>query len=101
MNKIFKHKDRIDLSEHYYLESDSFRGVVLVEHFPAKRTNKKGETVEYTAEEKLYYPTVAQALEKFVFLKQIILPEVSEMLEVQKETLSILKEFKESYKNWD
>ena len=99
-NKIFKHKDRIDLSEHYYLESDSYKGVVLVEHFPAKRTNKKGETVEYTAEERFYYPTLAQALDKFVFLKQIILPEVSEMLEIQKETLAILKEFKERWKNW-
>ena len=100
MNNIFKHKDRVDLSEHYYLESDSFRGVVLVQHFLAKRTNKKGETVEYTAEERFYYPTLAQALDKFVSLRQIVLPEVSEMLEIQKETLGILKEFKELYKNW-
>ena len=100
MNSIFKHKDRVDLSEHYYLESDSYKGVVLVQHSPAKRTNKKGETVEYTAEERFYYPTLAQALDKFVALRQIVLPEVSEMLEIQKETLGILKEFKELYKNW-
>ena len=100
MNNIFKHKDRVDLSEHYYLESDSYKGVVLVQHSPAKRTNKKGETVEYTAEERFYYPTLAQALDKFVSLRQIVLPEVSEMLEIQKETLGILKEFKELYKNW-
>ena len=99
-NKIFKHKDRVDLSEHYYLESDSYKGVVLVQHSPAKRTNKKKETVEYTAEERFYYPTLAQALDKFVSLRQIVLPEVSEMLEIQKETLGILKEFKELYKNW-
>ena len=100
MNNIFKHKDRVDLTEHYYLTSDSFRGIVLVQHFPAQRTNKKGETVEYTAEERFYYPTLAQALDKFVSLRQIVLPEVSEMLEIQKETLGILKEFKELYKNW-
>ena len=99
-NKIFKHKDRVDLGENHYLESDSYKGVVLVEHFPAKRTNKKGETVEYTAEERFYYPTLAQALDKFVFLRQIVLPEVSEMLEIQKETLDILKEFKEKFRNW-
>ena len=99
-NNIFKHKDRVDLSEHYYLESDSYKGVVLVQHSPAKRTNKKGETVEYTAEERFYYPTLAQALDKFVSLRQIVLPEVSEMLKIQQETLDILKEFKESYKNW-
>ena len=100
MNNIFKHKDRVDLGENHYLETDSYKGVVLVQHFPAKRTNKKGETVEYTAEERFYYPTLAQALDKFVFLRQIVLPEVSEMLEIQKETLGILKEFKELYKNW-
>ena len=100
MNNIFKHKDRVDLSEHYYLTSDSFKGVVLVQHFPAKRTNKKGETVEYTAEERFYYPTLAQALDKFVSLRQIVLPEVSEMLEIQKETLDILKQFKDKFKNW-
>ena len=100
MNNIFKHKDRVDLTEHYYLTSDSYKGVVLVQHFPAQRTNKKKETVEYTAEERFYYPTLAQALDKFVSLRQIVLPEVSEMLEIQKETLDILKEFKELYKNW-
>ena len=100
MNNIFKHKDRVDLGENHYLETDSYKGVVLVQHFPAQRTTKKKETVEYTAEERFYYPTLAQALDKFVFLRQIILPEVSEMLEIQKETLAILKEFKEFYKNW-
>ena len=99
-NNIFKHKDRVDLSENHYLESDSYKGVVLVQHFPAQRTNKKGETVEYTAEERFYYPTLAQALDKFVSLRQIVLPEVSEMLEIQKETLDILKQFKEKFKNW-
>ena len=100
MNNIFKHKDRVDLGENHYLETDSYKGVVLVQHFPAQRTNKKGETVEYTAEERFYYPTLAQALDKFVSLRQIVLPEVSEMLEIQKETLDILKEFKERWKNW-
>ena len=100
MNNIFKHKDRVDLGENHYLETDSYKGVVLVQHFPAQRTNKKGETVEYTAEERFYYPTLAQALDKFISLRQIVLPEVSEMLEIQKETLGILKEFKELYKNW-
>ena len=65
-NKIFKHKDRVDLTEHYYLTSDSFRGIVLVEHFPAQRTNIKGESVEYTPEERFYYPTLDQELDKFV-----------------------------------
>ena len=100
MNNIFKHTDRVDLSENHYLETDSYKGVVLVQHFPAQRTNKKGETVEYTAEERFYYPTLAQALDKFVSLRQIVLPEVSEMLKIQQETLDVLKEFKEKFRNW-
>ena len=100
MNNLFKTVGKIDLDDNHYLESDSSWGISLVQHYPAKRTNKKGEIVEYTAEERFYYPTVAQALDKFVFLRQIVLPEVSEMLEIQKETLAILKEFKEKFKNW-
>jgi stalled ribosome rescue protein Dom34 len=101
MNNLFKTAGKIDLDENHYLESDGSWGVSLVQHFPAKRINKKGEETEYTATERYYYTTVAQALEKYVNLKQIILPEVSEMLEIQKETLVILKEFKERWKNWD
>ena len=100
MNNLFKTVGKIDLDDNHYLESDSSWGISLVQHYPAKRTNKKGEETDYTATERYYYTTVAQALEKYVNLKQIILPEVSEMLEIQKETLDILKEFKESYKNW-
>ena len=100
MNTIFKTKSKVEIDSNYYLVTDTFNGVCLVQHSPAKRTNKKKETVEYTAEERFYYPTLAQALDKFVFLRQIVLPEVSEMLEIQKETLDILKEFKEKFRNW-
>jgi len=100
MNKLFKTTGKIDLDDNHYLESDGSWGVSLVQHFPAKRNSKKGEETDYTATERYYYTTVAQALEKYVNLKQIILPEVSEMLKIQQETLNILKDFKEKYKNW-
>lgn len=100
MNNLFKTAGKIDLDGQFYLESDGSWGISLVQHYPAKRTNKKGEETDYTATERYYYNTVAQALEKYVNLKQIILPEVSEMLKIQQGTFSILKEFKENYKNW-
>ena len=101
MNNIFKKKDKVEIDSNFHLETDTFSGVCLVKSFPAKRKNKEGEETDYTATERFYYNTVAQALEKYVELKQIILPEISEMLEVQKQVLSILEDFKTKYKNWE
>ena len=101
MNKIFKKAERVEIDNSFYLETDSFKGVVLVHHFPATRKNKKGEEVQYTKEEKTYHATVAQALKKYTDLNQIILPTVEEMLEVQKEIFSTLRNFETLYKNWD
>lgn len=99
-NNLFKHRERVDLTENYYLESDGFKGIVLVQHSPATRKNKNGEETQYTAEERWYYPNLGLALEKFYSLRQIISPEVKEMLQVQKETIEILKDFKNKWKNW-
>ena len=102
MNNIFKQTktDMIKLDSNYYLTTDNFKGVCLVFHEMRKKENKKGVKTDFKYEEKYFYPTVGQALDKFVFLRQIVLPEVSEMLEIQKETLDVLKEFKERWKNW-
>lgn len=100
MNNCFKTKNKIILDDNFYLLSDSDSGIVLVKHYPATRTNKDGVETEYIAEEKFYAPNVAQILERFVREKQVILPEVSEMLEVQKQVLSILEDFKTKYSNW-
>lgn len=99
-NNLFKTKSKVELSNNFHLETDGYFGVCLVKSFPATRKSKDGKETEYTAEERFYYNTLAQALEKFYSLRQIISPEVKEMLQVQKETLEILKQFKEQYKNW-
>ena len=101
MNTIFKTKSKVEIDSNYYLVTDTFNGVCLVQHYPAKKEDKEGKEVNYTAEDKSYHNTVAQALNKYVELKQIILPEISEMLEVQKQVLSILEDFKTKYKNWE
>ena len=101
MNNIFKNKARVDLDNNHYLETDSNSGVVLVQHFPAKKKDKEGKEVSYTKFERFYYPTVASCLERYTREKQIILPEVTEMLEIQKQVLAILEDFKTKFKNWN
>lgn len=101
MNTIFKSKAKVEIDSNYYLTTDTFNGVCLVQHYPAKKKNKEGKEVDYTAEDRWYFPMVSQALNKYVELKQIILPEITEMLEVQKEVLSILDDFRTKYKNWN
>lgn len=100
MNNIFKTKAKVEIDSNYYLVTDSFNGVCLVQHYPAKRKNKEGKEVEYTAEDRWYVSTVGQALNKYVELKQIILPQISEMLEVQKEVFAVLDDFRTKYQNW-
>ena len=99
MNNIFKTKNKVEIDPNFHLETDTFSGVCLVKSFPAKRKNKQGEEIDYIATERFYYNTVAQALEKYMELKQIILPSIVEMLEVQKEVAEVLKQFKENFRN--
>jgi hypothetical protein len=99
-NNIIKQRAKVEIYSNHYLVTDSFSGVCLVQHFPQKRKNKDGFETDYTAEEKFYFPSVAMALEQYVKLKQIILPEVSEMLEIQKQVLGVLEDFRINFKNW-
>jgi len=101
MNLLFKQKAKVEIDSNFYLETDGFSGVCLVQHFPAKRKNKKGEETDYTKEERFYYPNVALALRKYTDLKQIVLPTVEEMLEVQKQIAQVLENFEKKYKNWN
>ncbi len=99
MNNIFKTKNEVEIDSNFKLQTDTFSGICLVKSFPAQKENKTGEKVDYIATEKFYYNTVAQALEKYMELKQIILPSIVEMLEVQKEVAEVLRDFKNKFKN--
>jgi len=101
MNNIFKHGAKIEIDSQYYLESDQFSGIVLVQHFPATKKNKDGEETAYTKFDRWYFPTVSGALNQYQKLRQIILPTIEEMLEVQRKTLFILEDFSKKYRNWD
>lgn len=100
MNNLFKQKAKVVLDDNWYMTSDSDSGIVLVKHYPATRKNKEGFETEYTAEDKWYFPRVSQALEQYCKEKQVILPSVVEMLEVQKQVLAILEDFRDKYSNW-
>lgn len=100
-NNIFKKKVKVEIDSNYYLTTDSFSGVCLVQHYPAKKKNKEGLEVDHIVEDRWYFTMLSQALNKYVELKQIILPEVTKMLEVQKQVLDVLKNFENNYKNWD
>ena len=100
-NNIFKTKDKVEIDSNFHLETDTFSGICLIKSFPAQKENKAGEKIDYIATERFYYNTVAQALEKYMEQKQIILPSIVEMLEVQKEVAEVLKQFKENFRNWN
>jgi len=103
MNEIFKQskKTRIDLQEDFFITTDSFKGICLVNHFPATRKNKKTEKEEpYIQEVKYYYPTVGQALKKYVELSQNSAKNLEEIIEKTDKILKVVDEFKEKYRNW-
>ena len=99
MNNIFKQTktDMIKLDSNYYLTTDNFKGVCLVFH---EKENKKGVKTDFKYEEKYFYPTVGQALSKYVTLAQSQIKNVKEIEEKTEKILNILEDFKERWKNW-
>ncbi len=109
MNNLFKKEKMIKLDNNFTLSSDGYHGICLT--FTEKRerektvkiegkTKKTGEVEEYDFEDKWYFTTISPALERYMELKQVIIPSMVEILEVQKEILEILSDFREKYKNW-
>lgn len=107
MNNVFKKvgKDKIQLDSEFYLETDNFKGVALVQ--AVVRTRKKvdpatrkptGETEGYTAEERWYYPRAVMALEKYFDTKHN--SDLSKIKENTEEALRVLQEFRDKFKDW-
>ena len=98
MNNIFKQAktDMIKLDSNYYLTTDNFKGVCLVFHEMRKKESK----TDFKYEEKYFYPTVGQALSKYVTLAQSQIKNVKEIEEKTEKILNILEDFKTKYKNW-
>ncbi|MFN7339799.1 MAG: hypothetical protein ACK5VI_01810 [Opitutia bacterium] len=100
MNNLFKNSKKVKLDDNYTLEHDGYSGIVLVFEEERIRTKKDETEEKYMFSDKWYFPRVSMALEQYVKEKQIILPTVEEMLEVQKQVLEILQNFEKNFKNW-
>ena len=110
MNNLFKKEDKVHLNDNWYLTTDGFKGVTLVNHFQTEREKvqtiggkkvKTGEKETITEESRTYHATVGQALDKFI-TTSLSKPSATleEILETHKEISSVVEEFKQKYKNW-
>lgn len=103
MNKLFTDNktDKVVLNENWYLITEGFRGIQLVNHYSATKKKKDGTEEKYIKEDSTYHANVGQALTRFTELSQTTPTKtVEEVLEVVKNIESILEEFKDKYKNW-
>jgi hypothetical protein len=100
MNNLFKNSKKVKLDDNYTLEHDGYSGIVLVFEEERIRTKKDETEEKYMFSDKWYAPNLSQILKIYTDQKQIILPTVEEMLEVQKQVLSVLEDFRTKYKNW-
>ena len=103
MNRIFTDNktDKVVLNENWYMTTDSFKGIQLVNHYPAVKKKKDGEKENYIKEDSTYHANVHQALTKFTEASQTVPTKtMEEVLEVCKNIESVLEEFKLNFKNW-
>lgn len=101
MNNLFKKtgKTRIELDDNFSLETDTFKGVVLIQAVQKERNKKDGSGKEtYTAFEKWYYPRAVMALEKYFHEKHN--SDLENIKANTEEALKVLKEFKDNFKDW-
>lgn len=102
MNNIFKKQEMIQVSEGYTLSPDSDRGIILTFSEEATKTNKKtGLETPYIAEKKYYYPSVGIALNKYFELSQNSAKSLEEVVSKTDEILTVIKEFKTKFGNWN
>jgi hypothetical protein len=92
----------IQLGEGYTLSPDSDRGVVLTFSEEAiKKSKKTGLETPYIAETKYYYPSIGMALNKYFELSQNSAKDLEEVVSKTNEILTVIKEFKDKFGNWN
>lgn len=71
MHTIFKKMkvDKIELTDGYHLEADSYRGLILVHEEIGEKVNKKtGEKEPTVKREALYYPTLSKVFSRYLMV---------------------------------
>lgn len=98
-NKSFSKKNRIDLSDEYYIESDGSNGICLVFHEFRERKTKEGEKEQFLYEDRTYHNRLVQSLKVYCDLtenKSKTLEELIAKVDYNKELLEKLdKEFRQ------
>ena len=106
MNEIFTklNSERIELDKRYSLESDAFRGLVLVleekrvrEKVDAKTKKKTGETEEYIFTDKWYHPKLSQSLSKYLQLTASEAKSIEELRDIVLRVEDKINQIKEAW----
>jgi hypothetical protein len=102
MNKIFTKKNRIELDDYWYIESDGGNGIQLVFHEPRKRT-KKGTDVEenYIFEDVFYFNRVVQALKHYCNKTQNSSKDLKDILEKTDKIYNILEKLDKEFRQFN
>lgn len=100
MNNIFKKEEVIKLDSKYFITTDGFNGVCLVERTKKERVKKDGTKELIDSENKTYHANLGQALQKYFDLAQKEIKNLDEIQQHLKEINTTLTEFKNKYKNW-
>ena len=101
MNNLFKKEKAIELDANYSIETDKGNGVSLVFQEQREKENKTTKLKEpFIFVDRWYFNTVGQSLTKYVELSQNSNKDLKKVIEKTNAILSIVKEFRDKYKNW-
>jgi len=102
MNKIFTKKNRIELDNSWYMESDGASGIQLVFHEPRKRVKKGTEEEEdYIFEDIFYFTRVVQALRHYCDANQNSAKNLEEILEKTDKIYNILEKLDKEFRQFN
>ncbi len=96
MNRILK-DGNIILDANNYLESDTFNGLTLVNHFAAKKNKKDGTEEDTVKEQRFYYPKLSMVLSKYLQLKTAEAKSVEELQEIVLRTEKKIEDLKNEH----
>jgi len=102
MNNLFKKSKAVGLDRNFSLETDKANGVVLVfQESRVKVDDLTGVKIPFIFKETFFFPTLGQALTKYIDLSQNGCSSILELLKASEEIVKTLQDFRTKFKNWD